>query len=214
VPADEAPDSPRRGHVLFPALLEPGSITDRLDLEKIFGRRAPLLVDLGCGDGAFLVALAQRHPEKNFLGIERLLGRVNSTLHKIDKCKIDNARVLRMETSYAVRFLLPPESIETFYLLFPDPWPKRRHQRRRVVSEDFLVAIKTALMPGGTFHVATDQRDYFEQIKATSSDRFTIVDLGPSRTGGDVDLPQTKFEKRFREKGEPIYRLELQKVRR
>lgn len=201
--------SPRRGHVLFPAVIELRSITDRLDLEEIFGRRAPLHVDLGCGDGAFLVAMAQRYPEKSFLGIERLLGRVSSAAHKIERGKIDNARVLRFETSYAVRYLLPNESVETFYLLFPDPWPKRRHQRRRVADEEFLNSIQAALIPGGTFHVATDQRDYFEQIKASAGDQFDVVDLAdPART----DLPLTKFEQRFRDRGEPIYRSLLRKV--
>ena len=193
-------------------MLELTSDHDRLDLEQIFGRAAPLHVDLGCGDGSFLVALAQRHPEKNFLGIERLLGRVNSTAHKIDNCKIGNARVLRVETSYAVRYLLPPESVETFYLLFPDPWPKRRHQRRRVVREDFLDAVDTALVPGGMMHVATDQRDYFDQIKSSATSRFDIVDLAEASPARIVDLPITKFEKRFREQGAPIYRLLLRKV--
>jgi tRNA (guanine-N7-)-methyltransferase len=211
VPAREATISPDRGHVPSPAIVELRSITEPLDLEKIFGRRAPLHVDLGCGDGAFLCALAQRMPERDFLGIERLLGRINSTAHKIDKCKIDNAHVLRIETSYAVRYLLPAESVETFYLLFPDPWPKRRHQRRRIVSEEFLQALNVALIPGGIFHVATDQLDYFQQIKAIADTRFTIVDLAntsPART----DLPATQFEKRFREQGAPIYRLVLRKV--
>ncbi len=213
MPAREAPGSPPRGHVLFAAaIVELRSITERLVLEEIFGRRAPLQVDLGCGNGAFLCALAQRHPEKNFLGIERLLGRTNSTAHKIDKGKIDNARVLRVETSYAVRYLLPPESVETFYLLFPDPWPKRRHQRRRVVSEDFLDAIHAALIPRGTFHVATDQRDYFDQISELASATFDIVDLVDNASPARTDLPATKFEKRFREQGAPIYRVTLRKV--
>lgn len=210
MPAREAADSPSRGHVLSSAVVELRSVVDPLDLEKIFQRTAPLVVDLGCGEGSFLVAMAQCHPDKNFLGIERLLGRVNSTAHKIDKGKIDNARVLRLETSYAVRYLLPPESAETFYLLFPDPWPKRRHRRRRVVREEFLDSIHEALIPGGTLHVATDQRDYFEHLKRITSQ---LDGFKPSSCDQeDVDLPMTKFEKRFREKGEPIYRLRLRKV--
>ncbi len=205
MPAVEVDGSPRGRHVLFP-LIEPASVVERLDLEKIFGRRAPLHVDLGCGDGSFLCALAERTPEKNFLGIERLLGRVNSTARKAGK--IDNVRVLRMENSYAVRYLLPPASVETFYLLFPDPWPKRRHQRRRIVSEEFLAAINAALTDSGTLHVATDQFDYFEQIKliARATSHFTMVDPGES------DLPPTRFEKQYRGQGAPIYRVELRKI--
>ncbi len=93
------------------SLFELESLVNRLDAQKIFGRRAPLHVDLGCGDGAFLCVLAQRMPEKNFLGIERLLGRFRSAAVKA--AKIRNVRVLRMESSYVVRYLLPPRSVGT-----------------------------------------------------------------------------------------------------
>src|SRR4029077_12934920 len=78
---------------------------------------------------------------------------------------IGNVRLLQMEISYAVRYLLPPGSVEVFYLLFPDPWPKRRHWRRRIVNENFLRAINQTLISGGTLHIATDCVDYFEKIK-------------------------------------------------
>src|SRR5437762_12472070 len=139
------------------------SLTNRLDLEKIFGRRAPLHVDLGCGDGSFLCALAQRLPDKNFLGIERLSARIRSSARKA--ASLGNVRLLQMESSYAVRYLLPAESVETFYLLFPDPWPKRRHWRRRIITEEFLRAINQALAENGRFLVATDHLDYFEKIR-------------------------------------------------
>src|SRR5438105_2896780 len=93
-----------------------------LDLPAIYGRNAPLEVDLGCGDGAFLVALAEGNPERNFLGIERLAGRTSSARKKIARLGLTNARVLRSETSYVVRHLLPPDSAAVFHLLFPDPW--------------------------------------------------------------------------------------------
>ncbi|MEP6602772.1 MAG: tRNA (guanosine(46)-N7)-methyltransferase TrmB [Spartobacteria bacterium] len=186
-------------------------LSERLDLEKIFGRNAPLQVDLGCGDGSFLYALAQEMPAKNFLGVERLAGRVSSSTCKA--AKIDNVRILRAELAYTIRFLLPPESVETFYLLFPDPWPKRRHRRRRVVSRDFLNAIRHALVPNGVLHVATDQRDYFEQIRerAMATRDFAVVDLTDSPTQ-TVDLPRTTFETRYRAEGAPIHRLELRKI--
>src|SRR2546427_997705 len=130
------------------------SLTNRLDPEKIFRRKAPLHVDLGCGDGSFLCALAQRLPDKNFLGIERLSGRVRSSARKA--ASLDNVRLLQMESSYAVRYLLPAGSVETFYLLFPDPWPKRRHHRRRIVTPDFLGYVHTALKVNGGIYIATD----------------------------------------------------------
>ncbi len=162
-------------------------------------------VDLGCGDGSFLCALAQRLPDKNFLGIERLSGRVRSSARKA--ASLDNVRLLQMESFYAVRYLLPAESVETFYLLFPDPWPKRRHHRRRLVKPDFLNSIHTALRKDGVIYIATDHLDYFRKIKETagSTPGFAIDDA-------DVDLPQSKFGLAFRRKGAPIHWLALRKV--
>ena len=134
--------------------LIPESYIARLDLPKIFGRVAPLQVDLGCGDGTFLCALAERMPEKNFIGIERMTGRVEKAGRKA--ARVENVRVLHVETSYAVKYFLPEQSVESFYLLFPDPWPKRRHQQRRVVTADFLGAIHAALIPNGVLQIATD----------------------------------------------------------
>jgi tRNA (guanine-N7-)-methyltransferase len=177
-----------------------------LDLMTTFGRTAPLHVDLGCGDGSFLCELARRHREKNFLGTEKLIGRVAKVRRKAET--LENVRVVNVESSYAVRYLLPAASVETFYLLFPDPWPKRRHHRRRIVTSDFLDSIQRALEMGGVFQIATDQRDYFEQIERTARNHsgFRIVDLD------NVDLPATKFETRFRQQGAPIYRLSLRKI--
>ena len=122
----------------FVAEYVPENYFQVLDLKSVFPRCAPIEVDLGCGDGSFLVALAKQNPQRNFLGLERLLGRVRSACRKIACGNLGNARVLRIESSYAVEYLLPPNSVSVFYLLFPDPWPKRRHQRRRLVTEEFL----------------------------------------------------------------------------
>lgn len=189
------------------AKLIPESYVKPLDLEKAFGRSAPLEVDLGCGDGAFLVAMAESRPKRNFLGIERMRGRVEKVCRKA--AKIGNVRVLHLETSYAVRYLLPGNAVETFYLLFPDPWPKRRHQRRRVATSEFLDAIHRALRRHGVLHIATDDRNYFEQIRrvAQNDPRFTRLD----HSGYD-SLPATRFQRRFEERGAPIYRLTLRKI--
>jgi len=179
-------------------------------LLAIFGRAAPLQVDLGCGDGSFLCELAHLHQDKNFLGIERLVGRVAKACRKASA--LDNVRVLNVESSYAVGYLLPEASVETFYLLFPDPWPKRRHQRRRIVRLDFLDSIHRALEDGGSLRIATDQLGYFEKIRvlAENYSGFTIVD--PNVDSDRNDLPLTKFERRFSALGVPIYRLALRKI--
>jgi tRNA (guanine-N7-)-methyltransferase len=187
--------------------LIPESYIDRLSLQQVFGRAAPLHVDLGCGDGSFLVDLAARMQEKNFLGIERLLGRVRSASRKA--AQLDNVRILRAETSYAVRYLLPIQSVDVFHLLFPDPWPKRRHWQRRLVTADFLQTIRAALVEQGILRIATDQADYFEQMRriVDKSKQFAVTELN----GGD-DFPASTFEKKFKGKGGRIYRLELRKI--
>jgi tRNA (guanine-N7-)-methyltransferase len=193
-------------HFLRVIELLPGPHVARLDLMQLFGRSAPLQVDLGCGDGSFLCDLARKFPDKNFLGIERLTKRVEKVRRKAQM--IDNLRVLSTDTLFAVTYLLPENSVETFYLLFPDPWPKRRHQQRRIFTSDFLDAIATALEQDGILRVATDQRDYFRHIERLShaSSQFQDVDFD------DAVLPSTKFERRFREQGVPIHRLTLRKT--
>ena len=180
----------------------------RLDLVQLFGRSAPLHVDLGCGDGSFLCEMAQQFPKRNFLGIERLTKRVETVRRKAKK--IENVRVLRADTLFAVRDLLPGSSVGTFYLLFPDPWPKRRHQFRRVFTRDFLDVIAVALEQEGILRVATDQIDYFRQIEGLSCAhlQFQVVQASPDESV----LPLTKFERKFRDKGAPIYRLTLRKT--
>ena len=179
----------------------------RLDLVQLFGRSAPLHVDLGCGDGSFLCEMAQQFPKRNFLGIDRLTKRVEKVRRKAEK--IENVRVLRADTLFAVRYLLPKNSVETFYLLFPDPWPKRRHQFRRIFTRDFLEAIAVALEKHGILRVATDQLDYFHQIERLSRAHLQFQAVAPSL---DAVLSVTKFERKFREQDAPIYRLTLRKT--
>lgn len=194
--------------------LIPETYVASLDPIAIFGRGAPLHVDLGCGEGSFLCELARLNPERNFLGIERLVRRVAKACRKTSA--LENVRVLNVESSYAVRYLLPESSVETFYLLFPDPWPKRRHHRRRIVQKDFLDSIHRALQSGGVLHAATDQLDYFTQMQhliSSSSKLDGFKQLNFEEVVQDhVVLPITKFERRFREQGAPIYRLALRKI--
>jgi tRNA (guanine-N7-)-methyltransferase len=186
--------------------LTPETYLGALDPFAIFGRAAPLHVDLGCGDGSFLGDLARQNPDKNFLGIDKLAGRIAKACR--NAAPLANVRVLNVESSYAIRYLLPEASVETFYLLFPDPWPKRRHHRRRIVTHDFLSSVHRALQADGVLRIATDQRDYFEQIDRTAKNHsgFGAIDFDR------VERPTTKFERRFHQAGTPIYRLTLRKV--
>ena len=179
-----------------------------LDFGLVFGRNAPVEIDLGCGDGSFITAMAQQNPERNFLGIERLIGRVRSTCRKAARENLTNLRVLRVEIAYAVRYLVPAESVAIFHLLFPDPWPKTRHHRRRIVTAELFESIGNALVPGGVLQVATDQMDYFEQIKRLCAVTSGFAAVNPSL---DATYPVSTFGERFRHAGVKTYLLELRK---
>jgi len=105
----------------------PADILQRAQLSDIFERPAPLEVDIGCGEGAFLLEMARRHPERNFLGIERLLGRVSKVCRAAAREGLTNVRVLRLESAYVMKHILPLGSVSVAYVSFPDPWPKRHH---------------------------------------------------------------------------------------
>lgn len=178
-------------------------------VEEIFARRAPLDLDLGCGDGSFLLALAQRHPERNFLGTERQLGRVEKVARKIARAEVTNARVLRLENHYLAQHFLPPACIETCYILFPDPWPKRHHQGRRLIQEDFMAALRRVLTPGGELCVKTDDLPYFQWMEKVWA---RISGYERLEWDEEPDWPKTDFEQLFVARGLPIYRARLRKV--
>ncbi len=190
------------------ARLVPVNCLAPLDFDEIYGRHAPVEVDLGCGDGSFLAALASENPGRNFLGIERLLGRVGSACRKIEGSGLKNARVLRFEISYAVERLLPGNSVASFHLMFPDPWPKRRHAPRRLVTEKFLASLHLALATNGTVRIATDETEYYRQITRLVSELpiFAVISDAVSATA------MSKFEKQFTQAGVRIHRLSLRKV--
>jgi tRNA (guanine-N7-)-methyltransferase len=190
------------------AELVPADCFAPLNLCAIYGCTAPLVVDLGCGDGAFLAKLAAENPDQNFLGVERLLGRVRSACRKIERTGLTNVRIMRFEISYAVEQLLPVDSVAAFYIMFPDPWPKRRHAPRRLVTESFLLSLHRKLRPDGTVRIATDESDYFRQITqlVAQSSHFSVID--------DASFPAatSEFEKRFVQAAVSIHRLALRKV--
>ena len=179
-----------------------------LDLVQVFPRPGPLEIDIGCGDGAFLVALAERFPERNFLGLEKLAGRVRRGCKKAFRLGLSNVRFLRIESAYAIQYLLAPASVEVVHLLFPDPWPKSKHRRRRIVTPDFLALLHRVLVPDGRFRIATDQQNYFEAMRELISPATFVEIMRPP----EESFPVTTFEKHFLAEGAPIYRLELRKV--
>src|SRR5260221_8241128 len=156
--------------------LVPADIFEPISFGAIFENNRPVEVDLGSGAGRFLIEAARQYPEKNFFGVERLLGRVRKTLRSASRLGLTNVRVLRLEIDYTVRFLLSPGSVSRLHLSFPDPWPKRRHSRRRLVAEGFLAASASALAIGGGFWIKTGHADYFQRItKAVDSRKDLFV---------------------------------------
>ncbi|MEQ1860086.1 MAG: tRNA (guanosine(46)-N7)-methyltransferase TrmB [Chthoniobacteraceae bacterium] len=176
---------------------------------EFFARPAPLVLDLGCGDGGFLIAMAKRNPEENFLATERLPSRVEKVARKIARSGLANARVLELESHYAVRWLLPAACASVVYVLHPDPWPKRQHHPRRLIQVEFMEAVHRVLAPGGELRVKTDDKPYFQWMEKVFAQcpQFERLEWDEP-----ADWPQTDFERDFVAKGLPIYRARLRKV--
>jgi len=143
----------------------PGNWLDPIGFKSGFPHpERPLEVDIGSGKGRFLVARSGRFPETNFLGIERMLGRVNSSGRRCERAEHENVRLFRMEGYYAISQLMPSDYVANYYFFFPDPWPKARRHDYRLFNPAFMDAPFRTLEEGGALHVATDHLPYFEEI--------------------------------------------------
>jgi tRNA (guanine-N7-)-methyltransferase len=140
------------------------SIVEPLDLAELFPKPQPLEVELGCGDASFLVEYARRNPETNFIGVERLMGRISKLDRKGRRANLTNLRGVRIESSYFLQYLLPPYSASALHIYFPDPWPKKRHHKNRLINDNFPALTRAALASGGKIYLRTDNGDYFKQM--------------------------------------------------
>ena len=181
----------------------------RLEVGEIRMGERPLEIDLGCGDGSFLIDLAREHPERDFIGVERLLGRCKKVSKKILRNGLDNARILRLDSKYVVEWLLPEASVSRIHLLCPDPWPKVRHHRRRLMQVPFLAAVKAALEPGGEFLFMTDHEEYFEYAceKIHESGLFEILPWEEDT----FFYPKTDFQIQWEGEGKSMHRIRCRK---
>jgi len=184
------------------------SIVDRIDPSSLFIRQQPLEVELGCGDASFLVAYAASQPGHNFLGVERLLGRLRKLDRKGRARGLDNLRGLRIESAYFLEWLLPPDSVTALHLYFPDPWPKLKHRKHRLVNERFTSLVWPVLRPGGVVYLRTDDEDYFQQMTRVflADDRFE-----PMETPGQLAGLLTDFERDFNARDIPTRRAAYQR---
>jgi tRNA (guanine-N7-)-methyltransferase len=174
------------------------SILERLDISALFPGAQPLEVELGSGDGSFLVNYARLRPERNFLGVERLLGRLRKLDRKGRRAGLTNLRGVRIESAYFVEYLLPAQSAAALHIYFPDPWPKRKHRKYRLVNPRFAQIAHAALAPGGAVYLRTDDVDYFGQMTEvfTANSAFQMAE-----TPEELRAVVTDFERNFQARG-------------
>ena len=176
-------------------IYRPASYIDRLNLSELFPANQPLEVELGAGDGSFLIAWADANPQHNFLGVERLLGRIRKIERKAKRAGLTNVRLMRIEASYFLEYLLPRHAVTALHIYFPDPWPKRKHRKNRLINEAFVETCARVLAPGGAVYVRTDDTDYFGQMQSVFK-RFAAVPTPPELSGILTD-----FERGFHNRG-------------
>jgi tRNA (guanine-N7-)-methyltransferase len=192
-------------------LILPVSILDRLSFIGMFAKEQPVEVELGAGDGSFLVQYAAQHPEHNFVGVERLLGRLRKIDRKGRRGGLQNLRVIRLEASYFIQYQLPKDSVSAIHIYFPDPWPKRKHRKNRLVQTGFPELCAQVLKQDGIIYLRTDDLDYFQQMREV----FCGCALFK-----EVETPQllqsfiTDFERGFLNRGVQTNRAAYQIIRR
>ena len=188
-------------------LYELPTILERIELAKLFPKPQPLEVELGCGDASFLIEYARRNPAKNFIGVERLLGRIQKLDKKGRRGGLTNTRGVRIESAYFLEFLLPPQCATALHIYFPDPWPKKKHRRHRSINERFPALACAALVPGGTVYLRTDDADYFSQMNEVFAAALEFV---KTETPAALAQITTDFEREFNAQGIPTLRAAFQ----
>ena len=177
-----------------------------LDFETIFGRQAPIVLEIGFGNGDTLVEQAKENPALDFLGIEVHEPGVGHCLLKADEAGIANLRLVMHDAIDVLREQIPPGSLQRINLYFPDPWPKKRHHKRRIIQPAFLELIHNRLATNGALYIATDWANYAEHIDEVvgASDLFTCDERREHDGENPLDRPRTKFEQRGLRKGHRI----------
>ena len=178
-----------------------------LDWQHVFGRAAPVVLEIGFGMGETTAEIAAAHPERDFVGIEVHAPGVGSLLREVDGRGLANVRVIRHDAVEVVDAMIPLGSLAGIHVFFPDPWPKKRHHKRRLLRPDFVHALALRLAPGGYLHVATDWSDYAEEMLATLGAERLLVNTVQGFAPRPESRPQTKFERRGKRLGHPVFDL-------
>ncbi len=176
------------------------SAVEPIYLAGLFPVEQPLELELGCGDGSFTLQYALANPGRNIVALERLLGRITKLDRKGHRAGLKNLRLLRAEAAYVLEYLLPPGLLDAIHVYFPDPWPKKRHHKNRLISEPFPPLAKRLLREGGNVYLRTDNIEYFEQMLEVFGDAkgFEAVETPES-----LKALVTDFEQEFNLQGIP-----------
>ncbi|MEE2615765.1 MAG: tRNA (guanosine(46)-N7)-methyltransferase TrmB [Verrucomicrobiota bacterium] len=176
------------------------SAIEPIDLKKLFALQKPMELELGCGDGSFTLQYAMENPALNIVALERLLGRITKINRKAHRAELKNLRLLRAEARYVLEYLLSPDSFEAVHVYFPDPWPKKRHHKNRLIGGLFPAIVKRLLRKDGVIYLRTDNIEYFEQM---------LEVFGAAKGFDSIETPEsvkkiiTDFERDFNSKGIP-----------
>jgi tRNA (guanine-N7-)-methyltransferase len=183
-----------------------------LDFARTFGRRAEIVLEIGCGMGETTAAIAAAHPERDFVGIEVHAPGVGAMLNRIAQGGLTNLRVIQHDAVEVVDAMVPEGSLAGIHVYFPDPWPKKRHHKRRLLKPAFVRALARRLQPGGYLHVATDWMPYAEEILATLSAEPLLANTAEAYAARPAWRPMTKFEARGLKLGHEVADLVFRKT--
>jgi tRNA (guanine-N7-)-methyltransferase len=176
-----------------------------LDFEQVFGRRAPTILEIGFGMGETTAQIAQAHPENDYLGIEVHTPGVGGLLKLIGEGGLSNLRIIQHDAVEVLEHMIAPASLAGAHIFFPDPWPKKRHHKRRLLKSAFVRELALRLLPGGHLHVATDWEDYAHEILATLGREPLLENIAPGFAPRPGYRPLTKFEARGLKLGHAVW---------
>lgn len=178
-----------------------------IDSVAVFGRRAPVVLEIGCGMGETTAVLAASHRDMDFIGVEVHTPGVASLLKRIAALGLTNVRIVQHDAVEVVDQMISPGSLARIHVFFPDPWPKKRHHKRRLLQAPFVHALALRLAPGGVLHVATDWEDYARDMLATFGAEPLLENTAPEFAPRPQTRPLTKFEARGLQLGHGVWDL-------